>query len=114
MKFASLYVFIALGALLVSHASAAPTSGLPAINKELIKLLVSSNVLAKAEISDSRGSHVNTLIQMAFGGIQTFLDNINEALAEEQQYSDVKAHINNIGGAILGVIPSLASNLLKK
>ena len=51
---------------------------------------------------------------MAFGGIQTFFDNINEALAEEQQYSDVKAHINNIGGAVLGVIPSLASNSPEK
>ena len=114
MKFTSLYVFIALGALLISHTSAAPTPVLPAFNKELIKLLMSSNVLATAETADSHGSHVNTLIQMAFGGIQTFFDNIYEALAEEQQYSDVKAHINNIGGAVLGVVPSLASNLREK
>ena len=114
MKFTSLYVFIALGALIISHTFAAPgTSVLPVFNKEL-KLLMSSNVLSKAETADSRGSYVNTLIQMAFGGIQTYFDNINEALAEEQQYSDVKAHINNIGGVLLGMIPSLASNLWEK
>jgi hypothetical protein len=115
MKSASLCVFtIALGALLISHTSAAPTSGFPTLGKGLIKLLVSSNVLAEAETSDSVGNQVNTLIRMAFGGIQTFFDNVNEALAEEQQYSDVKVHINNIGGAMLGVIPTLASNLLEK
>lgn len=110
MKSASLYVFIALGALLISRTSAAPTSGLPAQSKELIKLIVSSNEQAKAETADSVGHQV---IQTAFDGIQVFLDSVNEALAEQQQYSDLKVHINNIGGTILGVIPALASDLLE-
>ena len=122
MKSASLYVFIALGALLISHASAAPTSGLPALGKELIKLLVSSNEQAEAETSDSVGNQVDALIQMASDGVQAFVDGVNEALAEEQQYggyggrwkggyidaSNVRAHINNF----LGTTLKLASDLL--
>ena len=111
MKSASLYVFIALGALLISHTTAAPISDL---DKELVKLLVSSNEQAEAETSNSIKSQVDALIQMAFEGMQAFFEGVNEALAEEQQYGDGgysgyirRAHINSIVGTALGIIPSL-------
>ena len=114
-----MYVFIiALSALLVSHSSAAPTSTLPTVGKELIKHFVSSrfNIIEQAE-AETRGRsignqvHLNALIQMGFGGVGMFFDSINEATVEDQQYSAVKAHMNSIGGAPLGMIPTLASTL---
>ena len=111
MKSTSLYVFIALGALIIGHTAAAPISDL---GKELIKLLVSSNEQAEAETSDSIKSQVHALIQMAFEGMQEFFDSVNEALAEEQQYGGggygdyiSRAHINSILGTALGMVPSL-------
>ena len=117
MKSASLYVFIALGALLISRTSAAPTSGPPSLSKELIKFLVSSNELAEAERSNSQiiGNQVDALIQMAYDGAQAFFDGVNEALAEEQNHGDsgrrnhggstdasyLKAHVNNVIGTLL-------------
>jgi hypothetical protein len=126
MKSASLYVFIALGALLISHTSAAPTSGLSMLGKDLIKLLVSSNEQAEAEKSGSQtiGNQVDALIQMAYNGAQAFFDGVNEALAEEQQYgggysggyvdaaslANLKAHVNNF----LGTTFKLASDVFGK
>ena len=121
MKSASLYVFIALGALLISHASAVPISGLPTLSKELIKLLVSSNERAEAERLDSQtiGNQVDALIQMAYDGAQAFFDGVNEALAEEQNYggrgnrggsmdaSNLKAHVNNFFGTAFKVASDL-------
>ena len=88
MKSASLYIFIALGALLISRTSAAPISA--AGLKELIKFLVSSNELAEAERSNSQtiGNQVDALIQMAYDGAQVFFDGVNEALAEEKKDGD--------------------------
>ena len=94
MKSASLYVFIALGALLISHTSAAPISALAQLGKEFIKFLVSStNEQAEAEAareaareaeiekSDLIGKQVDALIQVAFDGM-------NEVLAAAQEYLD--------------------------
>ena len=96
MKSASLYVFIALGALLVSHASAAPISALAQLGKEFIKFLVSSTneqaeaeaareAAREAEIEKSNlsmiGKQVDALIQVAFDGM-------NEVLAAAQEYLD--------------------------
>lgn len=89
MKFASLYIFIALGALLISHTSAASISGLKLPWR---KTLVSSNELAEAERSNSQTieNQVDALIQMAYDGAQAFFDGVNEALAEEQKDGDDK------------------------
>ena len=100
MKSASLYVFIALGALLISHSSAAPIYDLAKLGKEFIKFLVSStNELAEAEAeaeaeaareaareaefekADLIGKQVDALIQVAFDGM-------NEVLAIAQDYLD--------------------------
>lgn len=80
MKSTSLYLFIALGALLISHTSAAPTSGLVKLGKELLKFLLSSNEQAEVETSDSDGNQVDALIQVLFDGM-------NELLAIEEQYN---------------------------
>ena len=86
MRFASLYVFTALGAvLIISHTSAAPTSDLSALSKELAKRLVSSTEQAEAETSQTEA---DALTQMALAGIQLFFDGVNEVLAEEQQYGE--------------------------
>lgn len=88
MKSVSLYVFIALGALLISCSSAAPTYDLAALGKELLKRLVSSTEQAEAETSVSAQaveSQEDVLIQKAVAGIQSFLDGVNEVLAEQQQ-----------------------------
>ena len=88
MRFASLYVFIALGAVLViSHTSAAPTSDLPASSKELAKHLVSSNKQADHEAETSE-TQADALTQMTLAGIQLFFDGMNEIIAEEQQYGE--------------------------
>ena len=122
----SLYVFIALGALLISHTSAAPTSGLPALGKELIKLLVSSNEQAEAETSSSVGNQVDALIQMTSDGVQAFIDGMNEALAEEQrshgegghggrgysdsfETSDALAYITGFTWNMIKLLPKLGS-----
>ena len=80
MKSASIYLFIALGALLVSHTTAAPTSGLVKLGKELIKFLLSSNEQAEVETSDSDENQVDALIQVLF-------DRMNELLAVEEKYN---------------------------
>lgn len=81
MKSTSLYVFLALGALFISHTSAAPISELASLGKEFIKFLVSSNEQAEveAETSDSVENQVDALIQVAFDGM-------NDALEVAQQY----------------------------
>ena len=111
MKSASLYVFIALGALIIGHTAAAPISDL---GKELTKLLMSLNEQAEAETSDSIKSQEGAIIQMAFDSMQAFSDGVNEALAEEQQYDDggyggdiSRAHINSIVSTIVKIVGKL-------
>ena len=98
MKSASLYVFIALGALLISHTSAAPIYELAKLGKDFIKFLVSStNEQAEAEAEAAReaefekadliGKQVDALIQVAFDGM-------NEVLAIAQDYLD-KRQVRN-------------------
>ena len=121
MKFTSLYVFIALGALLIGHTSAAP---IPGLAEKLITTFLgqSKNSTAEAEaaISDSDGNQVDALIQVAFDGIQAFFDGMNEALAEEQQNSDrgrgytgyddtSEADIARFTFNMLKLVPQLAS-----
>ena len=108
MKSTSLYVFIALSALIIGHTTAAPISNL---GKELIKLLVSSNEQAEAETSDSIKNQVGALIQMAFDGMQAFFDGVNEALAEEQQYSN-GGYTSN--AQINSMLSTIVSSLLGK
>jgi hypothetical protein len=93
MKSTSLYVFIALGALLISHTSAAPIADLAKLGKEFIKFLVSSNKQAEAETSDSQtfGDQVDALIQVAYDGM-------NEVLAAAQQYADNQYQYGARGG----------------
>ena len=125
MRFASLYVFIALGAVhIISHTSAAPTSGLPASNKELAKHSVSSNKQADHEAETSE-TQADALTQMALAGIQLFFDGVNEVLAEEQQYGeggysdhgrdsfetseDLAAYINGFTWNMAKLLPRFAS-----
>ena len=125
MRFASLYVFIALGAVhIISHTSAAPTSGLPASNKELAKHSVSSNKQADHEAETSE-TQADALTQMALAGIQLFFDGVNEVLAEEQQYDeggysdhgrdsfetseDLAAYINGFTWNMAKLLPRFAS-----
>ena len=86
MKSASLYIFIALGALLISCTSAAPISG--STLQPGRQPLVSSNELAEAERSNSQTieNQVDALVQMAYDGAQAFFDGVNEALAEEKKH----------------------------
>lgn len=124
MKSVSLYVFIALGALLISCSSAAPTYDLAALGKELLKRLVSSTEQAEAETSVSAQaveSQEDVLIQKAVAGIQSFLDGVNEVLAEQQQddgyygddgyadgYQNEESNANaQFIGTILSLIPTL-------
>ena len=98
MKSTSLYVFIALGALLISQSSAAPTSVLEKLKKwekklerKLEKKFLGNETIAEAEVKISAGSagnQVDALLQMTFDGIQSFFDGMNEALAEEQHNKD--------------------------
>ena len=123
MKSVSLYVFIALGALLISCSSAAPTYDLAALGKELLKRLVSSTEQAEAETSVSAQaveSQEDVLIQKAVAGIQSFLEGVNEVLAEQQQddgygddgyadgYQNEESNANaQFIGTILSLIPTL-------
>ena len=102
MKSTSFYVFIALGALLISHSSAAPISGFKTVGdnlkklekkveKKLEKIFLGNKPITEAEVKTSAGSvenQVDALLQMTFDGIQSFFDGMNEALAEEQQNRD--------------------------
>ena len=119
MKSASLYVFIALGALLISHSSAAPMAyDLAKLGKEFIKILVSStNEQAIAEAAEAEaeaeaaeaeaeaareaaheaefekadliGKQVDALIQVAFDGM-------NEVLAIAQDYLEKQGKSSNM------------------
>lgn len=107
MKSASLYVFIALGALLISHSSAAPMAyDLAKLGREFLNIFLSStNEQAIAEAAEAEaeaaeaeaeaareaareaefekadliGKQVDALIQVAF-------DDMNEVLAIAQDY----------------------------
>ena len=123
MKSVSLYMFIALGALLISCSSAAPTYDLAALGKELLKRLVSSTEQAEAETSVSAQaveSQEDVLIQKTVAGIQSFLEGVNEVLAEQQQddgygddgyadgYQNEESNANaQFIGTILSLIPTL-------
>lgn len=123
MKSVSLYMFIALGALLISCSSAAPTYDLAALGKELLKRLVSSTERAEAETSVSAQaveSQEDILVQKAVAGIQSFLEGVNEVLAEQQQddgygddgyaggYQNEESNANaQFIGTILSLIPTL-------
>lgn len=91
MKSTSLYGFIALGALLISHSSAAPISGIKIVDgdnlKKSEKNFLGNKPITEAKVkrsADSVENQADTLLQMTFDGIQSFFDGMNEALAEEQ------------------------------
>ena len=94
MKSTSLYVFIALGALLISQSSAAPTSIFEKLRKWEKKVedkLFGKKPITEAKVktpAGSAGNQVDAFLQMTFDGIQSFFDGMNEALAEEQHNKD--------------------------
>lgn len=115
MRSTSLYVFIALGALLISCTSAAPIPGLAKSDKPTQGLIAKSGMpiqdltewgkqlvksflkkfenmtMAEAEVktsTDSVGNEVDALIQVTFDVIQSFFNGMNEALVEEQRNMD--------------------------
>ena len=113
MKSASIYVFIALGAILISYTSAAPVpqdDSLTVLGRQLMSLLSSSMTNAEAEIETSDSDSDQEINVDAL--IQAFIEGMTAE--EEQDGSRVdtsEAHAQLIG-AILGMIPSLLSGLL--